>query len=227
MWPFSKRRKFESIDEALAESGKYSAKSKWKKAAKVLSRAIDDVASPYGFNERALTYQPIELVLQLPGGASLPRRDIARLFNERGFMHRCMMQFNSARSDYTKAILIDPEYWRPYFNRANLHARDLPMFKEALPDYDIAVSLNPSFADIFNNRGLTYEALNEDDKAMNDFDRAISLNPKYADAHSNKATIFFKRRQYKEAVFWYEKAIELNPKDPELRTNLSLAISKV
>jgi tetratricopeptide (TPR) repeat protein len=222
-WKKSKREKFKSADDAIKEGSKYSAKNKWKKASNILTQAIDDIASECGFTETMLTSREIESILRLPGADSLPKNDLSRLFNERGFMYRNMRQFDAARSDYTKSIELNPNYWRPYFNRANLRARDLKQFLIAIPDYDEAIRLNPTFADIFNNRGLTYDALKEYDIAMINFDMAIKLDPKHADAHSNKATIYYMRHQYQEAAFWYEKAVELNPNDFELHYNLSLA----
>lgn len=215
MWPFKKLR-FESVEHAIAEASKYSSRNKWRRAYKVYTES-----------------------LQL-GNKSLPGRDLARLYNERAFMARCIGTelwnagdrigcdewYAKAHEDYDSAIKADASFWRPWFNKGNLLARDERRFHEALPYLDKAAELNPAHAEIFNNMGLTHEALGNYDDALCDFERAIGVDPKNADAHSNIGTLFYEQGRYKEAAEWYEKATRLNPSDPDLWQNLELARSR-
>jgi len=216
MWPFRKRV-FNSAHQAIAEASKYSSKDHWQRAYNGYSAAIG----------------------QLKG--QIPGRDLARLYNERGFMARniAIDLWNSgarvsyerwcakAHQDYDAAIEADESYWRPWFNKGNLLARDERRFQEAIPYLNKAAELNPQHAEIFNNRGLTYESLGDNQAAMRDFKRAIAIDPKNAHAHSNIGTLLYEQGKYQEAAEWYEKAIRINPSDPVLRQNLQLARSRI
>lgn len=216
MWPF-KRTVIHSVDEAIAEASKYSSRNRWKKAYAVYSQAIE----------------------QLKGRVS--GRDLSRLYNERAFMARnigtdlwnsgnragCSRWYAKAHEDYDLAIAADDSYWRPWFNKGNLLARDEHRFSEALPFLDKAAELNPESAEIFNNRGLTHQALGDTKAAMHDFERGIAVDPNNADAHSNIGTLLYEQGRYRESAEWYEKATKLNPNDPDLWKNLQLARSRL
>jgi tetratricopeptide (TPR) repeat protein len=66
------------------------------------------------------------------------------------------------------------EIYFTYFNRGNAyyHKDD---YKNALPDLDTAISLNPKYARPYLLRGAIYSELEERDKAISDLQTAIDL----------------------------------------------------
>jgi tetratricopeptide (TPR) repeat protein/S1-C subfamily serine protease len=81
----------------------------------------------------------------------------------------------------------------------------------AIADYDKAISLNPNYADAYNNRGNTRKALGDKQGAIADYDKAISLNPNYTDAYNNRGGTRAALGDKQGAIADYDKAISLNP----------------
>ena len=48
-----------------------------------------------------------------------------------------------------------------------------------------AISINPNFADAYNNLGIVLRELNRLDESEASYQKAISINPNFADAYSN------------------------------------------
>ena len=55
----------------------------------------------------------------------------------------------------------------------------------AISDYDLALRLDPSLADIFNARGELWRKKGDRPRALNDFGTAVRLNPNHAAARAN------------------------------------------
>ncbi|MGJ5175889.1 tetratricopeptide repeat protein [Bradyrhizobium oligotrophicum] len=55
----------------------------------------------------------------------------------------------------------------------------------AIADYDVALQLDPTLADIFNARGELHRKRGDRPKALADFAAALRLNPDHASARSN------------------------------------------
>jgi tetratricopeptide (TPR) repeat protein len=55
----------------------------------------------------------------------------------------------------------------------------------AIGDYDAALRLDPTLADIFNARGGLWRRKGDRPRALADFDAAIKLNPQHAAARAN------------------------------------------
>ena len=55
----------------------------------------------------------------------------------------------------------------------------------AISDYDLALRLDPSLADIFNARGELWRKKGDRPRALNDFGTALKLNPNQAAARAN------------------------------------------
>ena len=55
----------------------------------------------------------------------------------------------------------------------------------AIADYDVALQLDPTLADIFNARGELHRKKGDRPRALSDFAAALRLNPDHASARSN------------------------------------------
>jgi tetratricopeptide (TPR) repeat protein len=80
----------------------------------------------------------------------------------------------TARADRIKALIA---------RGAALSRKD--MTDQAIDDYDVALRLDPSLADVFNARGELWRKRGNRPKALADFGTAIRLNPEHPVARAN------------------------------------------
>ena len=88
-------------------------------------------------------------------------------------------------------------------------------YKDAISDYDIAISKNPKYAEVYYLRGLAQKSLKQQGEAIVDFDEAIRLDYKDPKVYYERGAAKFKLRQYKEAIVDFDDAIHLDPKYAE------------
>jgi tetratricopeptide (TPR) repeat protein len=63
----------------------------------------------------------------------------------------------------------------------------------------------------FNNRGIAYRRLGEDDKALQDFTWAIESDPDWATSYINRGQMYEARGDLAKALADFDKAIEVGP----------------
>ena len=83
--------------------------------------------------------------------------------------------------------------------------------QRTLEAYTQAITLDPTDARAYNNRGLVYAAQQQWDKALPDFTQAITLDPNDAIAYNNRGNVYRAQQQWGEALADYTQAITLNP----------------
>jgi len=65
--------------------------------------------------------------------------------------------------------------------------------RQAIPYFDRAIQLAPNICRFYDERGMAYLDLEEDDKAFADFNTVIKLNPKYGFAYRHRARCYFEK----------------------------------
>lgn len=78
-------------------------------------------------------------------------------------------------------------------------------------DQDIALSINPKYAEAYYARGLSKQMLKYKDGAFDDFIKAIEIKKNYPDAYNNIGSILLERKKPSEAIIYFNKAIENDP----------------
>jgi tetratricopeptide (TPR) repeat protein/V8-like Glu-specific endopeptidase len=88
-------------------------------------------------------------------------------------------------------------------------------FREALADFDQAITLDPKSAKAHDYRGrLKSDKLNDVQGALADFNRAIALDPKSASAYTQRGKLKSEKlNDLQGALADYNQAIALDPKD--------------
>lgn len=74
----------------------------------------------------------------------------------------------------------------------------------------------------YDNLGVYYRSLKDNDKAMENYNKVLSINPKYALTYNNRGNIYFERGQDDLALADYNKAIELDAKKVTTYANRAL-----
>ena len=123
--------------------------------------------------------------------------------------------FVTARSEYDRAIALDPTLAGAYYNRAVLSADVMKDFAAAKADLDKAVRIDPKFADAFLQRGVVKATTGDFQGAVADFDEAIGLHPSDALAYLNRGHAKIELGQKAEGEADIAKAKSIDPKIAE------------
>jgi lipoprotein NlpI len=86
-------------------------------------------------------------------------------------------------------------------------------YERAVQDYDHAIRLGLSDADLFYRRGLVYFENNDYNRAIRDFDQALKLNADNVAILQKRGWAYESKRDYDQAIRDYDRAISLQPND--------------
>jgi tetratricopeptide (TPR) repeat protein len=98
-------------------------------------------------------------------------------------------------------------------------------YKQAAEKFEKSVADYPQYDTAYNNLGVMYAHLGENDKSMSAFKRAVELNDKNADADRNLARLLIRQKHYPQAEELLKKALTVQA--PDATTLTMLAISEV
>ncbi len=154
------------------------------------------------------------------------RRAEAEKFFNRAYDESQKGNKETAIEYYNKAIELNPEYTKAYYNRGVVY-NNITEYKKAISDYNKAIELNPEDATAYNNRGIAYDDIKDYEKAINDYTKAIELNPENATAYNNRGITYRHIKDYKKAISDYTKAIELNPEHADAYNNRGIAYKNI
>jgi tetratricopeptide (TPR) repeat protein len=96
---------------------------------------------------------------------------------------------NNALMFYSRAIDIQPRFFRAFVNRGIIHAK-LKKYEEAFRDYRIAEGIRSNSAILLLNTGNAYSATNKYDDAFKAYNKALELDTKYAIAYYNRGLAY-------------------------------------
>ena len=75
----------------------------------------------------------------------------------------------------------------------------------ALGMYQKAAEIDPSYAAVFNDIGVVYEAKGDLDKAETSYLRAIKIDPNFLSVYSNLGALYESRRELEKAAYYWQK----------------------
>jgi tetratricopeptide (TPR) repeat protein len=120
---------------------------------------------------------------------------------------------------FTDVIEKQPGSVVAWNNRGKYYGFRLKDYDRALSDLNIAVQVDPDFANAYVNRGNTLGMLGQLDKAIEDYERAIAIKDDYFDAYLNLGITWSMKREFEKALPYYSRAIELRPDNAQLYFN--------
>ena len=112
-------------------------------------------------------------------------------------------KYKQAIEHYTKAIQLDPQMARAYYNRGNAES-NLSNYEEALKDYSKAIQLDPYYSESFFNRANANADLCRFQAAIDDYDEATRLGSK--NALFNKGNVLVVLGRFDEAFQCYRES---------------------
>jgi Tfp pilus assembly protein PilF len=121
-----------------------------------------------------LIYAGICLVILISVVNCYAAKGKAEEFFEQGKKNSSVENADSAISNYSKAIKIDPKYVKAYNNRGIAYIWK-KQYDLATADFTKAIELDPKNGKAYNNRAIVYSYQGEIDKARQDIQKAQSL----------------------------------------------------
>jgi tetratricopeptide (TPR) repeat protein len=112
-------------------------------------------------------------------------KDLAAVYQQRGYAAATNQQFQDAVNDYSEAIKITPEDPRIYEQRAAVEMK-LNDNDKALADYSEAIKLKPNEVRYYAYRSYIYEVKGDIKNSMADTDKVLKIDPKNQEAISRK-----------------------------------------
>jgi tetratricopeptide (TPR) repeat protein len=98
---------------------------------------------------------------------------------------------------------------------------------EAIPHYERAVRLEPTFAQGYYDLGNALSRAGRLAEAIDSYRQAVRLKPYYVDAHNNLGVALAEAGRVPEAVAEYEQALQLQPDHIESYNNLGNALLRL
>ena len=80
--------------------------------------------------------------------------------------------------------------------------------------------------DVYDNIGLVYSKLNQDEKAIDFFTMALLIKPDYSKSHINLANLYLRQNKLDKAVTHFKAGLKSDPKNTEARIGLGIALAK-
>ena len=114
--------------------------------------------------------------------------------------------FDSAVTDFTKAIELDPKFVNAYSCRGDGYLK-LKAYLESIADCTKAMEVDPKHANAYIIRGNAYRILKKYPESMGDCTKAIELDPKHANAYNIRGMAYADLNKYAEAITDFSKAI--------------------
>jgi len=85
-------------------------------------------------------------------------------------------------------------------------------YSEAIPNYLMALKVNPESYSALGNLGIAYSKMGKEDKAIATFEYLIKKIPEQKNvAYINLAMLFEKKNNFEKALYYYKLASEIDP----------------
>ncbi|MCX6353029.1 MAG: tetratricopeptide repeat protein [Bacteroidetes bacterium] len=145
-------------------------------------------------------------------------------WNNLGFEYYEKDSFDKALPLFNKAIEMNPNFNKPYVNRAEIYRKfgqqfqsqnNIPkaieQFNLAEKSFNKALEIDPETYEGYLGRAILYSILQKIPEAGKDFRRALSIKPIFPEAHCSFGNYYDMTGNYDSALYQYGLAIEQKP----------------
>ncbi len=141
-------------------------------------------------------------------------------FKGRAMAYERMGEYDSAYSDYTRALNLDSTLSYERISRADV-LRKLGRYDEAIKDLDFLIQHEYIAADVYNNYGLTMSDQGKFSESLEYFELAFKLDSLDATAYNYSISLYH-LGQYDKSLNMMNTAIRLNPEQRDFYYNRAL-----
>jgi len=138
-----------------------------------------------------------------------PSSDI--LLNLMGVIFLKRKEYESAQSNFSKALKINPSFISAKLNLASVY-QNLGKHEEALNYLKDISKTNNALPVVYNNMGFILYTQNKYSEAIKELNKAIELKKDYAEAYLNLGIVYINLRKYPEAIKFFNQSLVHNKK---------------
>jgi tetratricopeptide (TPR) repeat protein len=124
------------------------------------------------------------------------------IWNKIGIAYHQMMQLDTAKKHYERAIKLNPKYSEAINNLGTIHYAK-KNFRRAASQYKKALKLAPQSASIYSNLGTAYFARKKYNDAFDAYQKALALDPEVFEHRSSYGVLLQERGVEERAKFHY------------------------
>ena len=147
------------------------------------------------------------------------------ILNKRAWAYITTKKYDSAYYDFDAVVKYYPDR-ASYFNKAYIQDF-LDSIEQAITNYNIAISYEPTYYLSYMNRGYEYYRLKKYKKAKNDYTKSINLNPNYHQHYYNRGLLYSMQKKYKKAIADYKSALKNSPNNVNITYDIAFAYDKL
>ena len=155
------------------------------------------------------------ILLQNTGGALADlhhamqfRPENAEIYYTIGKAFTNSLQFETAITNFTKAISIDSNYAEAFNDRAYVNFR-LNKFDSAMKDCNRAIALNQLYLNAYYNKGMIYYEERKSDSAIKEFDTTLNLANNFYFGHFYRGMAKLQKKDLKGACEDWQESVKL------------------
>lgn len=164
------------------------------------------------YREAIETYRQVEQELAAKLPARKPRRDdgtyqqtanrLAVILNKIGIAYHQLMELDTARRYYERAVKLNPQYAEAINNIGTVHYAQ-KNYRRAISQYRKALKITPNSASIYSNLGTAYFARKNYEEASRAYAKALELDPDVFEHRSSYGVLLQERNVEERARFHY------------------------
>ena len=131
-----------------------------------------------------------------------------------------------AVAEFEKAIELDPDYEKAYFNMAICQYK-LKDYKDAVESLTKVLAIKPGFYNAIYYRAYSNYRMKAYDAALEDFAALIKKDPRKSDYYRYRADIFYHREDFAKAAMEYETMTQIKPTDHFANYRMAMCMLKL
>jgi serine/threonine-protein kinase len=148
----------------------------------------------------------------------------ARLYLERGNVHRAMGKPRKAVADYNYASKLRLHHSDLYMNLGNAFLA-MKQYRKALNAYNEALKLPGWSVNVYENRSFAYYSMRKYKPALADCNEALKLRPNDASYLAHRGHVYFAMRDYQKALADYQASLHFDPSNADLYFNQAMTLA--
>jgi len=129
-------------------------------------------------------------------------KDSPVIANKIGIAHHQLLELDTAKKWYERAIKLDPKYSEAVNNLGTIYYAH-KSYRRAISQYRRALRLNPDSASILSNLGTAYFARKDYKDASAMYQKALEIDPDVFEHHSTFGVLLQERSVEERAKFHY------------------------